>query len=113
MVPIVSVLLVVGLLIGILIWYLKCYRKRHLNDEEDKSEYSSILWNFLINNFTVNKPKCLSTGRPMNMYITDGRSGLATNFDYSKCSSEIKTMLETRKVPIEDLDLKEEIGKGE
>lgn len=41
--PVVSVLLVLGLLVGILIWYFKCYRKADEMevDAEDKGRFSS------------------------------------------------------------------------
>lgn len=47
------------------------------------------------------------------MQTVVGTSGFTNNINGPSGSEEIRGMLEARKVAIEDLDLKEEIGKGE
>lgn len=56
----------------------------------------------------------LAAAKRNNFYTRNAStiSGLPLGFSYSNCSSEIMEMLVKQRICIDDVDLKEEIGKG-
>lgn len=50
----------------------------------------------------------------MNPYIGQNtcNSGVALTFDYASCTPDVYNMLRERHIPMKNLELKEEIGKG-